>query len=118
MLVAEGAVDVAVEPELELYDMAALSVIVEEAGGRFSSLDGRPGPTGGSALATNGRLHEQTLAFVGMSPEDRREQQQPGSVHDIGERRLRLSSPGQEGDDVSESADSDVDVGEDSDRDD
>ena len=70
MLVAEGAVDVAVEPELELYDMAALAVIVEEAGGRFSSLDGQPGPNGGSAVATNGRLHEQTLAFVGMSPED------------------------------------------------
>jgi histidinol-phosphatase len=40
MLLAEGAVDLAAEPELQLYDMAALDVIVREAGGRFSSLDG------------------------------------------------------------------------------
>src|SRR5207245_7354770 len=65
MLVAEGAVDVAAEPELELYDMAALDVIVREAGGSFTSLDGKPGPMGGNALATNGRLHDQALAFLG-----------------------------------------------------
>jgi len=84
-------------------------VIVEEAGGRFSSLDGRPGPHGGSALATNGRLHEQTLAFVGMSPEDRREPQPHGSVHDLGAHRLRMSSPSQDaegGSDDSELPDS------------
>ncbi len=99
MLVAEGAVDVAVEPELELYDMAALCLIVDEAGGRFTSLDGTPGPQGGSALATNGRLHEQVLAFVGMTPGDGgREQGAPGSVHDLSERRLRLSSSDQETD--------------------
>ena len=46
--------------------MAALSVIVEEAGGRFTGLDGARGPNGGSALATNGRLHDQALAFVGV----------------------------------------------------
>lgn len=67
MLVAEGAVDIAVEPELALHDMAALAVVVDEAGGRFSSLDGTPGPTGDNALSTNGRLHEQALAFVGTS---------------------------------------------------
>ncbi len=44
MLLAEGAVDLAAEPELELYDMAALDVIVREAGGMFTSLDGTPGP--------------------------------------------------------------------------
>ena len=44
MLLAEGAVDLAAEPELKLYDMAALDVIVREAGGRFTSLDGTPGP--------------------------------------------------------------------------
>src|SRR3954462_4942204 len=42
MLVAEGAVDLAVEPELEVYDMAALEIIVREAGGVFTSLDGEP----------------------------------------------------------------------------
>ena len=46
MLLAEGAVDIAAEPELELYDMAALDVIVREAGGRFTSLDGTDGPFG------------------------------------------------------------------------
>ena len=61
MLVAEGAVDLAAEPELELYDMAALVAIVEEAGGRFTSLDGAPGPWGGNALASNGLLHDEIL---------------------------------------------------------
>ena len=48
--------------------MAALDVIVREAGGFFTSLDGEPGPTGGSALATNGKLHDQALAFLGSLP--------------------------------------------------
>ncbi len=64
MLVAEGAVDLACEPDLELYDMAALVPIVVEAGGTFSSLDGVPGPFGGNALASNGRLHQETLAAL------------------------------------------------------
>ena len=46
MLVAEGAVDIAAEPELEVYDMAALVPVVTEAGGRFTSLDGRDGLLG------------------------------------------------------------------------
>ncbi len=61
-LVAEGAFDVAVEPVVSLWDLAAVSVIVEEAGGRFTDIDGHPGPAGGSALSTNGRLHEEVLA--------------------------------------------------------
>ena len=61
MLVAEGAVDIMVEPELSLWDLAALVPIVTEAGGRFTDLDGRPGPAGGSAVATNGRLHSEIL---------------------------------------------------------
>ncbi|MFF2621483.1 histidinol-phosphatase [Oerskovia jenensis] len=61
MLVAEGAVDAAAEPELELYDMAALVPIVTEAGGTFTSLDGSPGPWGGNAVATNGLLHDEIL---------------------------------------------------------
>ncbi len=64
VLVAEGAVDVATEPELALHDMAALVPIVTEAGGRFTSLGGRPGPFGGSAVATNGLLHDQVLALL------------------------------------------------------
>ncbi len=65
MLVAEGAADLAAEPELEVYDMAALVPIVTEAGGRFTSLDGAPGPWGGNALATNGHLHDEVLVYLG-----------------------------------------------------
>ena len=61
MLVAEGVVDIAPEPELALYDMAALVPIVEEAGGRFTALDGTPGPFGGNAVATNGLLHNAVM---------------------------------------------------------
>jgi histidinol-phosphatase len=70
MLLAEGAVDLAAEPELELYDMAALDVIVREAGGRFTSLAGTDGPFGGNALASNGHLHEAALSFLGSSADD------------------------------------------------
>ncbi|RKT16010.1 histidinol-phosphatase [Streptomyces sp. 1114.5] len=61
MMVAEGAVDIAAEPELSLWDMAANCVIVEEAGGRFTGLDGVPGPGGADAVASNGLLHEEAL---------------------------------------------------------
>lgn len=60
-LVAEGAVDIAAEPEVSLWDLAALSVLVSEAGGRFTSLAGQDGPHGGDALATNGTLHDDVL---------------------------------------------------------
>lgn len=69
MLLAEGAVDVATEPELHLHDMVALVPIVTEAGGRFTSLDGEAGPFGGSAVASNGLLHEETLEA--LAPRDR-----------------------------------------------
>jgi len=61
-LVAEGAVDIAAEPEVKLWDLAPLDILVREAGGAFTSLDGAAGPHGGSAVATNGRLHGQVLA--------------------------------------------------------
>jgi histidinol-phosphatase len=64
MLVAEGAVDLAAEPELSLWDMAALAPIVTEAGGRFTGLDGVPGVHQGSAAASNGLLHEEFLAAL------------------------------------------------------
>lgn len=64
VLVAEGAVDIATEPELALHDMAALVPIVTEAGGRFTSLAGAPGPFGGDALATNGLLHDAVLGYL------------------------------------------------------
>ncbi len=66
MLVAEGAVDIAAEPELSLWDVAALVPIVTAAGGSLTSIDGQPsGGNAGSALATNGLLHGPVLALLG-----------------------------------------------------
>jgi len=64
MLLAEGGVDAAFEPELELYDMAALVPVVREAGGRFTSITGAEGCGGRNALATNGLLHDQILPYL------------------------------------------------------
>jgi histidinol-phosphatase len=73
MLVAEGAVDIAAEPELSLHDMAACAAIVTEAGGQFTSVEGTPGPHGPGAVATNGLLQElvieQLTAGGAVNPE-------------------------------------------------
>jgi len=71
MLLAEGAVDIACEPELALHDMAPLAVIVQEAGGVFTDLDGNPGPNGGNAVATNGPLHDPVLAQLQPDADDK-----------------------------------------------
>lgn len=63
-LLAEGAVDIVAEPEVKLWDLAPLDILIREAGGTFSNLDGTPGPHGGSAVATNGLLHEQVLGLL------------------------------------------------------
>ena len=68
VLVAEGAVDVAAEPEVTLWDLAALQVIVEEAGGRFTDLGGTPTAAGGSAVTSNGRLHDEVLTALTGDP--------------------------------------------------
>jgi len=62
MLVAEGACDISAEPQVNLWDLAALQVIVTEAGGRFTSLEGETTPGGGSVVCTNGHLHDEVLA--------------------------------------------------------
>jgi histidinol-phosphatase len=62
--VAEGAVDIAAEPEVSVWDLAPLDILVREAGGTFTSLDGSAGPHGGSAVATNALLHDQVLAWL------------------------------------------------------
>ena len=64
MLVAEGAVDIAAEPTLALWDMAAVAVIVTEAGGRFTSLEGDEGPFSASGVSSNGLLHNKFLQSV------------------------------------------------------
>lgn len=64
MLVAEGAVDIAVEPSLSLWDMAALEIIVREAGGTFTNLEGVPGSHGGSLVTSNGKVHKEFLSRI------------------------------------------------------
>ena len=66
MLVAEGAVDVAIEPSLAVWDMAALDIIVREAGGTFTNTAGQSGPFGGSGVSTNGVLHKAVIN--GLNP--------------------------------------------------
>jgi len=61
MLVAEGAVDVAIEPKLAIWDMAALDIIVREAGGKFTNTAGVDGSLGGSGLSTNSAIHQKIV---------------------------------------------------------
>jgi histidinol-phosphatase len=99
MLLAEGAVDLVAEPELQVYDMAALDVIVREAGGRFSSLDGNDGPFGGNALASNGHLHDAALSFLGSLP-DGHDADWPASEGSVSDLRAHRGPPaeGESGD--------------------
>lgn len=64
MLVAEGAADVMVEPELALWDVAAVRPIVTEAGGRCTDLAGNPATGPGGCVTTNGALHDDVLAAL------------------------------------------------------
>lgn len=59
-----GRCDAVIEPEASLWDLAALKILVEEAGGRFTNLQGQDTAAGGSALATNGRLHDEILRWI------------------------------------------------------
>jgi histidinol-phosphatase len=68
MLLAEGGLDLVAEPELSLWDMAALAPVVSEAGGRFTGLNGVDGIAESNALASNGLLHDQALSVIGTSP--------------------------------------------------
>ena len=63
-LLAEGAVDIAAEPEVSVWDLAPLDIVIREAGGQFTGLDGTAGPHRGSAVATNGLLHEEVLSSL------------------------------------------------------
>lgn len=65
VLVATGRVDAMVDPVAELYDLAPMPVILAEAGGRFTSLEGEDGPGHGSGIASSGPLHDALLATLG-----------------------------------------------------
>jgi histidinol-phosphatase len=64
VLVAEGAFDVAAEAVVSVWDLAALQIIVEEAGGRFTDFAGEARPDGGTACSSNGLLHDVALEFL------------------------------------------------------
>ena len=64
VLVATGRIEAMFDPVAELYDLAPIPVIMAEAGGRFTSLDGSEGPGHGNGLATNGRVHDELLAIL------------------------------------------------------
>jgi histidinol-phosphatase len=64
MLVAEGAIDIAVDLQVAPWDMAAVQIIVEEAGGRFTDLHGNARYDGGSGVSTNGVLHDAALEHL------------------------------------------------------
>ena len=68
LMVAEGALDIAAEPDLNLYDVAGVSVVVTEAGGRFTSVDGEDGPQHGSGVSTNELLHDAVIAALAPRP--------------------------------------------------
>jgi histidinol-phosphatase len=67
MLVAEGSLDSAVDARLEVWDYAAVALIVEEAGGRASTLDGSAVTRGAQVVSTNGLLHDEVLAQFARS---------------------------------------------------
>jgi histidinol-phosphatase len=68
MLVAEGALEAALDPVDSLWDNAALQVIVEEAGGRFTDFSGTARADGGSAVSSNGLVHDAVVAILSRRP--------------------------------------------------
>jgi histidinol-phosphatase len=64
MFVAEGVLEIGLDPKASEWDLAAMQVIVEEAGGRFSDLSGLARVDGGNAVATNGLLHDAVLEIL------------------------------------------------------
>jgi histidinol-phosphatase len=64
MLVAEGAIEVALDPIVSIWDIAPLQVIVEEAGGRLTDFAGERRLDGGSAISTNGMFHDTVVAML------------------------------------------------------
>lgn len=66
-LVATGRADAMIDPQVRIYDVAAMPIILAEAGGRFTSLDGDPSPDAGSGMATNAHIHDELLALMAVT---------------------------------------------------
>ncbi|MCB1248216.1 MAG: hypothetical protein KDB36_02345 [Acidimicrobiales bacterium] len=67
-LVATGRIDAMIDPTVARWDVAPMPVIIGEAGGRFSALDGEAGADRGSGIATNGALHDELLTVMAGGP--------------------------------------------------
>jgi histidinol-phosphatase len=93
VMVAEGVVDISTEPEVSLWDLAALKVIVEEAGGVFTDLDGAPDPDGGSVLCSNGLLHDSALEM--LTPDDADDSDAPALDAELPAAKSRGKATGQ-----------------------
>jgi histidinol-phosphatase len=65
-LVAEGALDVACDSTLKLWDYAAIRLVVEEAGGRCTTYNGGPPAVDASFLSTNGVLHDEVVSLLSV----------------------------------------------------
>ena len=63
-LLAQGRAEIYAEVDLKPWDIAAVKILVEEAGGRFTDFSGRPTIYGGTVLASNGRLHDEALRLL------------------------------------------------------
>jgi histidinol-phosphatase len=64
VLVAEGALEVGLDPVVAIWDVAALQVIVEEAGGKFTDFSGKARTDAGTAVSSNGLVHEEVIAVL------------------------------------------------------
>ncbi|MGD2120254.1 MAG: inositol monophosphatase family protein, partial [Gemmatimonadota bacterium] len=64
ILVATGRAEIMIDPVLSPWDAAPFVPILEEAGGRFTDLAGKPRLDGGSGISTNGLLHDEVLRLV------------------------------------------------------
>ena len=66
MMVARGSAEIMLEPSLRIWDIAAVRVVVEQAGGRVTNFGGGEFSDGGSALSTNGALHDEVVKLLGL----------------------------------------------------
>jgi histidinol-phosphatase len=67
-LVASGRIEAMVDPEVALWDVAPMPVIMAEAGGRFTAFDGSEDPGAGSGIASNGLVHDELFALLTAGP--------------------------------------------------
>ena len=71
VLVAEGACEAGLDPVVSVWDVAALQVIVEEAGGKFTDFSGQARLDGGSAVSSNGLVHDEVIAVLAGGSDQR-----------------------------------------------